>query len=127
LAREHQAQIIIADAAAQRAELVQILTADMNCDADNPVLTYFTQAGWRDSFSLVGQQQSGGSECAVGGTYHAFAGANYCAATGAERMAKIDWIMVRGAVEVSAATIVRDNIDGRYPSDHYFLSVVVDL
>ncbi|HSB95129.1 MAG TPA: endonuclease/exonuclease/phosphatase family protein [Spongiibacteraceae bacterium] len=127
LAREHQAQMIIADAAAQRAELMQILTADMNCDADNAVLTYFTQAGWRDSFSLVGQMESGGTGYAFAGTYHAFDGENYCTATGAEKMPMLDWIMVRGAVEVSAAEIVRDNVNGRYPSDHYFLSVTLDL
>jgi endonuclease/exonuclease/phosphatase family metal-dependent hydrolase len=38
---------------------------------------------------------------------------------------KIDWIFCRGDVTPVSSKIIRDQKDGIYPSDHYFL--VADL
>ena len=40
---------------------------------------------------------------------------------------KIDYILVTPDTEVSDATIVRTNRDGRYPSDHYPVTARVSL
>jgi endonuclease/exonuclease/phosphatase family metal-dependent hydrolase len=42
-------------------------------------------------------------------------------------MGKIDWIFARGATRVVGAAIIRDSRDGRFPSDHYFVSADVEL
>lgn len=40
---------------------------------------------------------------------------------------RIDWVVVRGPVEVLSAETVVDNDNGRYPSDHYPVSVRLEL
>jgi endonuclease/exonuclease/phosphatase family metal-dependent hydrolase len=36
-----------------------------------------------------------------------------------EGLGRIDWILVRGPVEVATAETVLHAVEGRYPSDHY--------
>ncbi len=55
-----------------------------------------------------------------GHTFHRFQGPAFASHTG-----KMDWVMVRGPATAVGAEIVRDSVDGRYPSDHYF--VLADL
>ena len=42
-------------------------------------------------------------------------------------LGKIDWIFTRGALVPTAAKIIRDAEDGRYPSDHYFISTTLKI
>ena len=40
---------------------------------------------------------------------------------------KMDWILARGHVRARAAEIITTERDGRFPSDHYFVSAQVEL
>ena len=37
----------------------------------------------------------------------------------------MDWVFVRGAVTVKDAEVIDDSRDGRFPSDHYFVSAKI--
>ena len=39
----------------------------------------------------------------------------------------MDWIFARGEVRTVDAAIVTDSVDGRFPSDHYFVSATVEV
>ena len=115
-AREQQARVIIEDTMAFPDDYVQILTGDMNCDANNPAMIRVALAGWRDTFAeLYGPDDPGP-------TFHGFRGPD-----STSDLTKIDFILARGDVTVSRSEIIRDHgtkVDGspRYPSDHYFVT-----
>jgi endonuclease/exonuclease/phosphatase family metal-dependent hydrolase len=115
-ARQQQARLINEDAASYEAAYPQILTGDMNCDAMNPALRSFSGAGWHDTYAAVHGAADPGS------TFHGFLGPAYTGNDG-----KIDWIFVRGKLRTSDAAIIRTSADGRYPSDHYFVSADILL
>ena len=85
-----------------------IITGDFNAGEDNPaldVLRAATEPSFRDSFRVVHPEEKAVS------TYHDFHGG-----TDGE---KIDYIWVSPEFRVLDAGIVRDERDGRFPSDHY--------
>ena len=113
-AREAQARLLGEDAAAYPYAFPQLLAGDMNGDSRNPAIGAFRQAGWVDTHAQIHGPRDPGF------TYHGFSGPHH-----SDELGKIDWIFARGAVRVTAAEIVTAHRDGRYPSDHYFLSVDV--
>jgi endonuclease/exonuclease/phosphatase family metal-dependent hydrolase len=115
-AREQQARIISEDAAAYPDDYPQLLTGDMNCDGHNAAIRVFQQAGWADTHAAVHGPDDPGF------TYHGFQGAEYQSALG-----KMDWILARGQAQVRAAEVIAEQRDGRFPSDHYFVSADVQL
>jgi endonuclease/exonuclease/phosphatase family metal-dependent hydrolase len=114
LAREGQARCVVEDAQAYPDDFPQILTGDMNCDAANPAIEVFRSGGWADTFGAVHGIEDPGP------TFHQFRGPAF-----ESRVGKMDWIFTRGSVEVRDADIIRDARDGRYPSDHYFVSAEI--
>ena len=114
-AREGQARVICADAAAYPEAFSQLLTGDMNCDARSAAIQIFRDAGWADTYAAVHGTQDPGF------TYHGFQGAAH-----ESELGKIDWIFSRGALEVHGAEVVTEQREGRYPSDHYFISADVE-
>jgi len=128
IARENQAKVVVEDTLAYPEGYPQVLTGDMNCDASNPAIEVFTQAGWKDTYQMVHGTMDPGF------TYHAFIGDDFEAKIG-----KIDFIFTRGAARVSDAKIVRDSEEillpgeepptgkRRFPSDHYFITADIDL
>ncbi len=112
LARENQARLVNEDAGAYPATYPQILAGDMNSDPGNPAIDLFLRSGWKDTYQAIHGIQDPGF------TFHEFQGAQYDSKIG-----KIDWIFTRGNIEIVQAEIIRDHLDGRYPSDHYFLLV----
>jgi hypothetical protein len=89
----------------------------MNAGRDNPAIRIFKDRRWKDTLELI----CGDRE--LGYTGHQFLGAGLPNAA----QGRIDWIFVKGEIRVKSAEIVKDSIDGRYPSDHYFLSSEIDL
>lgn len=90
---------------------LRVLTGDLNNDTDSPVLHCLREHRWRDSW------QAAHPDTTPGRTFHAFDG---------ERCqqlpdGQIDWILVQDRVQVLAAEIIRDSLNGLYPSDHFFL------
>jgi endonuclease/exonuclease/phosphatase family metal-dependent hydrolase len=121
-AREEQVKMILAEAALYAPEFPQILAGDFNSSAANPVLKLALDAGWADSrTSAPGPRDEGN-------TTHGLLGPQYLPKTEAARKrGPIDFILTRGPLSSLAWKIVRDGRNGRYPSDHYFVSANVRL
>jgi endonuclease/exonuclease/phosphatase family metal-dependent hydrolase len=120
-AREQQAQMVVQASAVFRA-LPQVLTADCNADTTNPAVEKLRAGGWADTYAAVHGPDDPGF------TFHAFRGPKRLEGKpGAKIPGKIDWIMCRGPVKVLDADVIRDDRNGRYPSDHYFVSATVVL
>ena len=114
--------MILAEAALYAPEFPQILAGDFNSSAANPVLKLALDAGWADS------RTSAPSPRDEGNTTHGFLGPKYVPKTEAARKrGPIDFILTHGSVSTLAWKIVRDGRNGRYPSDHYFVSAKVKL
>jgi endonuclease/exonuclease/phosphatase family metal-dependent hydrolase len=114
IAREQQAGLVVEDSCAYPKNYPQVLTGDMNCDARNPAIHVLKAGGWTDTYENVHGTEDPGF------TYHEFLGPKCNSAPG-----KIDWIFVRGEVNVLEADVVRDSPAGRFPSDHYFVSATI--
>jgi len=113
-ARENQMRLILEDSAAYDADFPQIITGDLNCNASNAVIAAVLKAGWVDTYQAVHGILDPGN------TFHGFQGPATTSQDG-----KIDWIFVRGALKTSSAEIITTHDQGRYPSDHYFVSADV--
>ncbi|WP_176013665.1 endonuclease/exonuclease/phosphatase family protein [Victivallis sp. Marseille-Q1083] len=117
IAREKGAALINEESAVYDPAMPQILAGDMNCMVSNPAVRALLAASWQDSFFLATGQEEPGR------TFHAFQGRE---CTVDSFPGKIDFILVRGALEVTGAEIVdRVGKNGRYPSDHFFVEAVV--
>ena len=97
-----------------RRRLPCILMGDFNAKPGSDVHQILTdeKLGWADSWVLLGREEGVESM-----THHDFNG-------NAEKF-RMDWILHTPEFESLAAQIVRDHLDGRYPSDHF--PYVVDL
>ena len=111
-AREGQATKINEDSSAYETDFPQILTGDMNASSVNPAVASFFESGWSDTYETVHAVREPGY------TFHRFEGEQFVG----ETVEKIDWILYRGNLRVIDAAIIRASKNGRYPSDHYFLS-----
>ncbi len=121
-AREEQIKLILAEAALYGPEFPQVLAGDFNASATNTVLKLALDAGWTDSHTAAPGPRDDGN------TTHGFLGPKYTPKTEAGRKrGPIDFILTRGPVSTLAWRIIRDGRDGRYPSDHYFVSAVVAI
>jgi len=118
VARENQARIICEDAEAYPGDYPQILTGDLNCDTHNPAIGVLKDRGWKDTYGAIH-----GTE-APGFTYHAFQGPGIAERS---RVDKMDWVFVRGEVTAKDAEVIDDSRDGRFPSDHYFVSAKIEI
>lgn len=118
-ARAEGARLIVEASQALPADLPQVLAGDMNASAKHPAIETLVAGGWHDTYAQV----HGAAD--PGFTFHGFLGPKRAEKLGDKRGVKIDWIFTRGPVETRAAEIIRDGRDGRYPSDHYFVSAQV--
>jgi endonuclease/exonuclease/phosphatase family metal-dependent hydrolase len=116
-AREKQIKVVLDDAAQYQPELRQILTGDFNASAANQVYKMVKERGWKDTYTDI----HGDAE--PGFTVHEFQGENY---TKKDKGRKIDFIFYKGDFKSTGAAIIKDNVNGRYPSDHYFVSANVN-
>ncbi len=115
-ARENQARLIVQDSSAYPHDYPQILTGDMNCDFRNMAIDILKDGGWADTYRSVHGTEDPGH------TYHEFLGPQYDSSIG-----KMDWVFIRGNIKVFDAKVITDSIHGRFPSDHYFVSAILDL
>ncbi len=119
VAREHSADMVVNDARAFPSDFPQIFTGDLNADEPNKALDILRAGGWLDTWAtLYGPGQPGF-------TAHDFLGSNFVAKGKLGHTGKIDWIFCRGNVTPIWSKIIRDQQNGIYPSDHYF--VVAEL
>jgi endonuclease/exonuclease/phosphatase family metal-dependent hydrolase len=120
IAREKGAELIVQASAALPDTLPQLLTGDFNAHADNPAIKRVAAGGWTDTYSAIHGPDPGF-------TAHGFLGPEHAKKLKGKHGGKIDWIWCRGPVKPLAAEIIRDSRNGRYPSDHYFVSAVVAI
>lgn len=116
--RLQQAKILNAEGTLYSADFPQLLCGDFNSDRSSPEHASLLEAGWKDTYETV----HGSGE--PGYTGHGFKGPNR---DKAKKNGKIDFVFFRGNAQPLAAEIIRDSEDGRYPSDHYFVSADVRL
>ncbi len=122
VAREKQAELIVQASAALPNAFPQLLTGDFNASAANPAIQLVAAAGWTDTYAAVHGPEDPGT------TFHGFLGPKYAEGDPKGKLkGKIDFIWCRGPVKVLAAEVIRDGRNGRYPSDHYFVSANVEL
>jgi len=110
-AREAQTRFIAEESAQYMDDFPQILVGDFNADASKSPIKFIKEQGWIDTYAAIHGPQEPGF------TYHHFIGPEYVTRNG-----KIDWIFCRGGVQPVSAGIIKDQRNGHYPSDHYFLS-----
>jgi endonuclease/exonuclease/phosphatase family metal-dependent hydrolase len=122
-ARKHQARMIVAESEQYPPDFSQLLAGDFNQDASDAVIKNIKDGGWikdgggwSDTYAAVHGPEDPGN------TVHGFKGPE------AEvRKGKVDFIFARGQVIPKAAAVIKDNRDGFYPSDHYFISAEVTI
>ena len=121
-ARENSARLIVEASTPLPADLPQLLTGDLNAHAANSAIKTLAAGGWTDTYASIHGAKDPGF------TAHAFLGKQRAEKRGNGKPGgKIDWIWCRGPVNPLAAEIIRDSRNGRYPSDHYFVSAVVAI
>ncbi|MBB5439827.1 endonuclease/exonuclease/phosphatase family metal-dependent hydrolase [Pedobacter sp. AK017] len=113
-AREKQMEMVLADAAQYPRDYPQLLAGDFNASAENKVYELVISAKWKDTYTTLH------GEAEPGYPVHQFQGENY-----AKKGKKIDFIFCKGEVTAQSAGILKDNVKGKYPSDHYFVSAEV--
>ena len=110
-ARREQMKMIVGECAQYADGFPQIICGDFNSGIENAPVACLRDAGWQEAYEAV----HGPGE--AGFTYHGFKGPDYRK----KNARRIDFIFVRGNLRPVSAEILRDKVDGLYPSDHYFL------
>ena len=120
-ARREQARVLLeAVAALEPTKVTQIVVGDMNAKASHPAIQAIKNAEFVDTFGAVHGPDDPGF------TAHGFLGTKR-SLNGKNVPGKIDWIFARGDVTTHSAEIIRDSRDGRYPSDHFFVTAEIEL
>jgi endonuclease/exonuclease/phosphatase family metal-dependent hydrolase len=121
-ARERQMQMIVDESGCYADAFPQLLAGDLNARISNPVLGIIKSGGWKDTYEEVHGPGDPGF------TAHGFLGEKFPESIAPKQPpGRIDFVFARGPVQTRHAHIIRDSRDGRYPSDHYFLSADVVL
>lgn len=96
---------------AERSAVAAVLTGDFNCTPDSETVGLLQRAGLRSAY----EASKGGT--AVGRTFHGF--------EGEENGEPIDYIYIMGDASVESVRVDRALYDGRYPSDHYPVTAII--
>lgn len=113
-ARQESAKLIRKRMAEHVPGLPVILSGDFNCAEGSPAYdTLIADGVLQDTFRRSHPQRLESE-----GTFHSF--------TGKPGTDRIDWIMTTGHFTTMSAEIVRSNVDGRYPSDHFPVTTIVE-
>ncbi len=104
-ARRRSATMLVQDASVWPADLPQVLGGDFNEGDEEPAPAHLLAHGWRDAVAAAGGTS--------GPTFHGFQGPAW---DGDQR--RIDWILVRGPVQVRSSAVIRTAGPHPWPSDH---------
>ncbi|ANH80293.1 endonuclease [Niabella ginsenosidivorans] len=111
-AKIQQAKMVVTESAQYLPEFTQLLTGDFNSRFDSKVFESVRNAGWKESYETIHGEKEAGF------TGHEFQGVGYDKGPSKGR---IDYIWYRGKIQPAAATIIKDMVNGKYPSDHFFM------
>ena len=102
-------------------DLPTVLTGDFNCDAESWAYRHFLEHGFVDSYLALGHEEVT--------TFHGFEGEGYDGRRwgGDKPHWRVDWILVRRALTLVDAAIIRDAQPPLYPSDHYPVMTTLKL
>jgi endonuclease/exonuclease/phosphatase family metal-dependent hydrolase len=114
-ARLHSANLVV-QRMEEMSHLPRLFLCDLNANEQSEPLQIFLRAGYRDTFRVIRPDE------APFFTYHRFAGHR-----AGGRMGKIDYILCDDRWTVLDAAIVRDEFEGRLPSDHYPVTARLSL
>jgi len=111
-AKIQQAKMVVQESAQYQPDFIQVLTGDFNTKYNSTVFKPVRDGGWKESYEAIHGEREAGY------TGHEFQGMNY--EKGASK-GRIDFIWYRGKIKPLHALIIKDAINGKYPSDHFFL------
>ena len=111
--RERSAELLLSRVGARVGEDPVIVTGDFNAGEANDAFVFLTSNGLRDTYRMIHPDADGV------GTFNSWRGE-----TGGE---KIDAVLVSDGWRVTAAEILRHNVHGRYPSDHFPVKATMEL
>ena len=111
--REKSTELLLAKMSKQKEKLPIVLTGDFNCGDDNPAILTILKGGLVDSYRALRKKT------ANEGTFHAFKGG-----TDGE---KIDFIFTSKHLKTKKSEIVRDSYNGKFPSDHFPVTAVLEF
>lgn len=111
-AKIRQAKMVVDESAQYQPEYIQLLAGDFNSKYDSNVFTSVRNGGWKESYETV----HGAGE--AGFTTHEFQGEKY---EKGPSKGRIDFIWYKGGIKPVDSAIVKDAINGKYPSDHFFI------
>lgn len=114
-AKQNSAEMILEESDQYPENFPQILAGDFNSDVTSSPIRSIRNK-WKDSYSILNK------EVDPGFTVHGFVGPKALTKKG-----KVDFIFYRGPVKSTQAAVIKDNKDGVYPSDHYFVSAKLRL
>lgn len=115
-AKEGQIKVVLEEAAQYQSDFPQILTGDFNVGMDSKVYRDVIAAGWKDSYVQVKGNET------PEGTTHGFKGND----PHRKKSKKIDFIFLNGPLKAIDTSIIKDSFKGVLPSDHYFVSAVLE-
>lgn len=115
-AKEGQIKVVLEEAAQYQSDFPQILTGDFNVGMDSKVYQDVIAAGWKDSYVQVKGNET------PEGTTHGFKGDD----PSRKKSKKIDFIFLNGPLKAIDTNIIKDSFKGVLPSDHYFVSAVLE-
>ncbi len=115
-AKEGQIKVVLEEAAQYQSDFPQILTGDFNVGMDSKVYRDVIAAGWKDSYVQVKGNET------PEGTTHGFKGED----PNRKKSKKIDFIFLNGPLKAIDTNIIKDSFKGVLPSDHYFVSAVLE-
>lgn len=118
-ARERQIDVFLKEASQYADTMPQILCGDFNARPDNPIIAIRMPAnGWADVYRFLNGHYEDF-------TAHRFLGCDYHPK---KMPAQIDYIFTHGTgIKAKEAKFVKDNVDGKYPSDHFFLMATLEI
>ncbi len=111
-AKFQQLKMVIEEAGQYLPAFPQILCGDFNSRFQSKVFSSPRNAGWKEGMEILYGEKE------MGFTGHAFKGLQYEKGPSGGR---IDFIWYKGDIEVKRAEILRDEVKGVYPSDHFFV------
>ncbi|AIE85231.1 endonuclease/exonuclease/phosphatase family protein [Fimbriimonas ginsengisoli] len=108
--RERSSQLLLERSRATSGPV--LITGDFNADEDSASIQILFDAGFRDTYRVIHP------DIADVGTFGGF--------TDVFNPEKIDYILVDASADVRDAEIVKQKIDGRWPSDHAVMTASIN-
>ena len=111
-AKIQQAKMVVQESAQYQPDFIQLFTGDFNTRYNSKVLESLRNGAWKESYETIHGEKEAGF------TGHEFEGAKY---EKGPSKGRIDYIWYRGKIKPTESSIIKDAINGKYPSDHFFL------